>query len=485
MSLKKTQVIEQTDETEKGGKAKKRFKLEVPHTFVILGMIILFAVILTHLVPAGEFDRVLDPVTDREIVVQGSYHSVESNPIGLFDMFIYIQKGMVDSADIIFFIIFAYAMVFMLLKSGSLDAAVGALLRKIGDKVELLIPVFMIFFGILGATAGLFEEIYGLIPAFLGIAIALGYDAIVGGAIVIVGIGTGFAAAFTNPFTIGVAQGVAGVPMFSGIGFRVLAFIAFQAAVIAYTMNYARKIKKNPELSIVKDVKFSLTDNLSIHELKALKFENRHKISMLAFGLSILLIVVGTLKLGWYIDELAGLFLVLMIVIGFINKKGLNEISEIFVEAAASIAFGALAVGLSRSVLLVMSDGMIIDTMVNSLAGLLVESSAYVSALGMLFLQNLINFIIPSGSGQAATSMPIMAPVADIVGLTRQTAVLAFQFGDGFSNLFWPTIVSVECGLMGIPLNKWYKFMGPLFVIMLVIQVIFMSVAVMINYGPI
>lgn len=466
-------------------KSKKKFSLTMPHTYIILAGIILFCSVLTYVIPAGEFDRVIDAVTGKSIIVADSYHRVAQNPVGFFDLFIDIHKGLVEAADIIFFIYFAYAFVFTLIKTGALDAAIGALLRKIGDKVEYIIPIFMIFFGILGATAGLFEEVYGLIPAFVGIAIALGYDGLVGGAIVFVGVATGFAGAMINPFTVGVAQGVAGVPMFSGLGFRFIVFVAFQSSAIIYTMRYARKIRNNPELSLVKDVEFSVSDGMSREALMATTFTTRHKLSITMFVATIGLIVFGTLKLGWYIPELAGLFLVMMIVVGLIGGFSMNKIAGTFVEAVAAITFGALVVGLAHAILIVMQDGMIIDTVVNTLATAFAMGNKYLGAIGMLFAQNIINFFIPSGSGQAATSMPIMAPLADLLGLRRQIAVLAFQFGDGFSNLFWPTSIAVQCGLMGIPINKWYKFIAPLFGVFVVLEVIFMMIAVAINYGPV
>ena len=463
---------------------KKKFKFKIPHTYIIIGIIIVVAMILTYVVPAGQFDRVEDPATGRTKVVEGSYRKVEQSPVNPFKMFVAIQEGMIDSADIIFFILFAYGFVYMQIKTGAFDGAVGELLRKMGGKEKYLIPVFMTLFGICGSTFGMYEETYGLLPAFIGIAIALGYDGLVGGAIVVVGVVTGFAAATFNPFTLGVAQGIAELPLFSGWQFRAIIFVAFEGLSIWYVMRYAAKVKANPDASYVKDVNFAVAEGRSKEELVKTPFTARHKVSMLLFLVTIVLIIVGTIKFGWYINELAALFIIMMIIVGLVGKLTMSEIASTFVEAASSAMFGAIVVGLARAILIIMEDGCIIDTVVYALSSLVSTSSKYVSALLMLVVQNLTNFFIPSGSGQAATSMPIMVPLADMLGVTRQTATLAFQFGDGFSNMFWPTAVATECGLMGLPLDKWYKFITPLFLMMLVFQAIFIVISVVIGFGP-
>ena len=460
---------------------KKKFALKVPHTYVLLGMILILCAVLTYIIPAGSFDRVLNE-EGREIVVNGSYHVMESNPATPFSVFLAIQEGMVQVADIIFFIFFAYGFVFMTLKTGAMEAGIGTLLRLLKSRVDLIIPIFIVLFGIMGSTIGLYEEVYGLIPVFLGIFISLGYDAIVGGAVVVVGVVSGFAAATTNPFTIGIAQSIAGLPMFSGLNLRIVVFVVFEIAIISYTMHYAHKIKKDPTRSIVYGMDFPMHKTRDSEELKQLKLTPRHKVIMLVFLATIVTMVLGTLKLGWYINEIAAVFLIGMLLIGLIGGYNFSQIADSFVEAVSSVIYGALVIGIARAILIVMQNGMIIDSIVYYMVNALQGASNYVAAIGMVLIQNVLNFFIPSGSGQAAATMPIMAPVADLLGLHRQIAVLAYQFGDGFSNLFWPTVVATECGLMGVPLNKWYKFMAPLFGIFIVLQVVFMCIAVAIGY---
>lgn len=461
---------------------RKRFSM--PHTYVLIGMILVILTGLTYLVPSGSYQRAVDPVLNRTMVVANSFEYVAQTPVSIFRMFKAIIDGLVSTSDIIFFIFFAYGYINMLISTGAFYGGLGTVIKRFNGRETLIFPIFMVIFGICGSTFGLYEETYGLLPAFMGISVALGYDALVGGAAVIVGTATGFAAATLNPFTIGIAQGIAEVPIGSGIGLRTIAFIVFQATAIIYVMMYARKVKLNPEKSIVKDVKFNFSNGMTRDELEGLPFTNKHKVIMGLFLITIGILVYGTTHYGWYLNELSTLFFIMMLITGLIGGYNFSQISQHFITSTSDVLFGAFAVGVARALTIVMEDGQIIDTIINSMAATLSTLPKSIAAVGMVVVQNMINFFIPSGSGQAATSMPIMAPLADAIGLTRQTAVLAFQFGDGFSNLFWPTSAATMCGLMSLPINKWYKFITPLFLIMFCLQVIFIVIAVAINYGP-
>lgn len=462
----------------------KKNGFKMPHTYVILLTIAVIAAILTWIVPAGQFDRIYDEKLERTLLVPDSFKYVEQTPVGFFQFFTLIQEAMIDAADIIFFIFFAYTFVYMEMKCGAFDAAIGALLRKLEGRDRFLIPILMLCFGIAGSTFGMIEETYALLPAMMGLAIALNYDGLVGGALVYIGVGTGFASATFNPFTIGVAQSIAEVPLFSGLAFRVVVFIVFMAASIWYVCRYAKKVRENPEYSIVKDVDFGFIEGKTGEELLDTEFITKHKISMILFAAAIVFIMIGAIKFDWYINEIAGLFILMTIIVGLVQGYNLSEIAETFLEAVKGVAFGAIVVGMARVILVVMDAGNIIDTVIYSMANLAKTGSKYFSSIMMLIVQNVLNFFIPSGSGQASVSMPIMAPLADMVGLTRQVSVLAFQFGDGFSNMFWPTSVATWCGLMGLPINKWYKFMVPLAIILFILQVIFLVIATAINLGP-
>ncbi len=463
--------------------SKNKFRFRIPHTFVVLFSLIIITAIATWFIPAGQYDRVEDPDTGKMTVVPGSFKYVESSPVGFFDTFVAVQKGMVDAAPIIFFIFIVYGSFYIVLKTGTLNNAIAYIIKRLKGKELLIIPISMYLFGLSGAIFGMAEETIAFIPIMVSLAIALGYDAIVGMSMVNLAANTGFAAAFLNPFTIGVAHGIAGLPLFSGMEFRIVNFIVFETLAVWWTMRYAAKIKRNPSASIAKDLDYS-TFKIEEKDLSA-EFTSRQKLILVILGATIAVLIYGVLKLGWYIDELAGLFLIMGIASGFVGGFNANQIAEYFIEGCKEVISGAFLVGLGRGVLMVMNQANITDTVVYALSQPLLLLPKWVAAEGMLFVQTLINFLIPSGSGQAAVTMPIMAPLADVLNITRQTAVLAFQYGDGFSNLLWPTtLLPVFCGIAKIKIDRWWKYYIPFFFIILIVQMIFIAVAVAINYGP-
>ncbi|KDR95779.1 Uncharacterized membrane protein YfcC, ion transporter superfamily [Peptoclostridium litorale DSM 5388] len=463
-------------------KKKKWFEFKMPHTYVILSMILIVMTALTYIIPSGQYQRVEDVVTGKMIVVPGSFEFISGKSPGFFGIFLALQRGYIDASDIMFLIIFAYGFVYTLIKNGTMDAALGSLIKLMGNKIHWLIPICMTAVGFLGSTMGIYEEVYGLIPVFIGIAIALGYDVVVGGAIVYVGVATGFASATLNPFSVGIAQGIAGVPMFSGVAFRVIIFIFFQLTAIIYVMRYAHRVKNNPQKSVMYGVETEIANRKSTEELENTSMTIRQKLCLGIFFITIGTLLYGTTQLGWYINEIAAMFLMMMIFAGFTGGYTPTEICKTFIESTRSMVSSMLVVGFTRGILLIMQDAMISDTIVYYLVSFLEGQSKYVCAFGMLALQNIIHFFITGSSSQATITMPIMAPAAELIGLSKQTAVLAYQFGNGYSNMFWPTACALECGLMGVPLNKWYKFIAPLFGIYVILQIVFMAVAVAIGF---
>jgi len=307
-------------------KCKKSFiGWKLPHTYVILTIILLVVVGLTHIIPGGEYDRVIDSANGKTIVLPESFHFVEGNRPGFFDIFLSVSRGYVSAADILFLIVFAYGFVYVLKDNGTLDAAVSALLKLMGKRTELLIPVGMLLFGLLGSTLGIFEETYGLVPLFASIMLALGYDNLVGGAVVYIGVATGFAAAMTNPFSVGIAQTIADVPLNSGVAYRAVIFAVFEMASIWYVMRYARKVKQNPELSVLYGCDEVEQSDKKQYD-KEVNFTFRRKLCTILFFATIGILLYGTSMLGWYIDEISSLFLAMMVVAGVVGGSSLNEI---------------------------------------------------------------------------------------------------------------------------------------------------------------
>ncbi|MEE0514531.1 MAG: YfcC family protein [Emergencia sp.] len=461
-------------------------KREMPHIFVILLIIIVLATICTWIVPAGTYDRILDEASGREIIDPNSFHYVEQTPVGPFDMFVSIEEGLIEAANITFLIFCAFSSLYLLEQTGAIDAAIALMVRKTRKHpkyANVIIVLCMVILAIWGSTGTMsYEEIIAFIPIFVAVAIALGYDAMVGVAISVIPVGVGFASATVNPFTIGVAQTIAELPMFSGLGYRILILSVMIAITIAYVLWYARRIKKDPSKSLTYGI--DMSDMTVDEERMNTPMTIQRKLSLLALLIAVGFMAWGLITQGWYINQCAAIFIILAIVVGIINHWNGNKIASTLVEGMGRGVLGAVIVGVARAVLVVMTKGGIIDTLVHACVSLIENLSLYASGVGMLIFQTLLNFLIPSGSGQAAVSMPIMTPIADIIGMNRQVAVLIFQFGDGFSNMLWPTsFMVIACAMAKIPLSKYYKWLLPFMGILFVTQCLFVFGAIAMNYA--
>ncbi len=461
---------------------KKKFQFKMPHNYVILISIMALMLVLTHIIPAGEYQRVEDPVSGRMVVVPGSYETVDVEAPGFFDLFLALEQGYVEAADIMFLIIFAYGFVYVLTKNGTMDAALGTMVKKVGNRVQLLIPITMLILGLLASTMGIYEEVYGLFPVFVGIFLALGYDSLVGGATIFLGVSVGYAAGTTNPYNVAVAQDVAGVELYSGMWMRWVIFAVFELVAIVYLMLYARKVKADPTKSVLYGVDIDQVERKSLEDLNEVKMTGRQKLCLLLFFGVIAFLLYAVLNLGWYVDEISSLFLMAMVAAGILSGYSATEICKTFIESTKSMVSSMLVVGFTRGITILMKQGCITDTIVFGLVSLLEGASKYVAAYGMLVVQNLIKFFINGSTSQATITMPIMAPTAELVGLSKQIAVMAYQFGNGFADFFWPTGCALCCGLMGVPLNKWYKFATKLFLIFLALEFVFITIAVAVGY---
>ena len=468
-----------------GPKIGEKKKFKVPHVFIILFLIIVLCTILTWIVPAGAFDYVEND-QGRSVAVAGTWHEVDPTPVGPLRMFELIYEGMVNAADIAFLVFITFASVTFVIKSGAFDGAVAVLLKIFKGKTSLItIPIFMALIGLGSSTIGMFEEWLPFIPVFAAVYTGMGYDALVGLAVVAFGAGIGYSGAMMNPFTVGVAQGIAEVTYMSGSVFRIMCHAVMLVVGAAFIMRYASKVKddeKNSYLygTVVQD----LTTSENAADVENLKFGIQQKLVLLDLVAAIAVVVTGVIKAGWYFSQICAVFIIMAIIAAIIMRWNLNKIGEMFAAGFTEATTAAMMVGIARGVKMVLTEGGIIDTVVNALTVPLSHLPAALSGIAMLIMQTILNFFIPSGSGQAAVSMPIMAPMADLLGLSRDVAVLAYQFGDGLSNIIWPTAyAAVVAGLAGVPLDKWWKLSFKLFGILIVVQAILMVVAVATGFG--
>lgn len=450
------------------------------HPFLILFSVIVLAAIATWFMPAGQYERA--EVDGTEVVVDGTYTQTEAEPAGLIDILTSVQLGMVDAAQIIFFIFIVGGAFGVLSRTRTVEDGIRGLAERMKGSELFLIPVLMLVFALAGATFGMFEEALPFILILVPIALRLGFDSITGAAIVLVGVSVGFTAAVTNPFTVGVAQGIAEVPTFSGMGYRIVVLAVMLTISIAYVMWYARKVRRDPERSLT-----FTQDQARRTELENEQEDPEERRGLSGRQIAILVILLatlgalvwGTTTYGWYMTEIAALFLAMGLVMGLVGGLGLNGTFEAFGEGCKDMVLGALCVGFAYGTLTVLTDAGIIDTILYSITNAISGMHAAAAALGMLGVQSLLNFIVTSGSGQAALTMPIMTPLADLLDVSRQTAVLAFQMGDGISNIFAPTsgllLAALAMGRIGY--GAWFRFIWPLIAVHYLLAAIMVTIA--------
>ncbi|MEY8370614.1 Na+/H+ antiporter NhaC family protein [Aerococcaceae bacterium 50-4] len=462
-------------------------KLQMPNALVLLFSIMIVMMVLTWIIPAGEFERTV--VEDRTVLIPDSFHFIEASPQNPFQLILALPQAFIEVGSIVFFLFITGGSFKLINETGILEALMGRLVRALKGREEIFIPILVFVTGLGGATLGLSEEIILFIPIGIALARALGYDAMTGIAVLILGAAVGFNSGFMNPFSVGVAQALAELPLFSGVGLRIAMFIVLWAVTTFFIMRYAKKVKADPSKSAVADLEAAdraADDYTDLNDQELPAFSTRHKWISLALLAGFAMMVYGVFQIGWFIDELGAMFFTMAVVSALIGGLSTGKIADTFVAGAGEMMFSVLAIVFARGILVVMENGMILDTIIFYLVQVVNIFPAILGSVGMYVIQILINFFIPSGSGQAAATMPIMLPIADSLDVTRQTAVLAFQLGSGFMDSIIPTsgVLMAELSLAKIPYNKWFKWFLPLLAIYILIGLAFLIFAHVIGYGP-
>lgn len=447
----------------------------IPHTFVILFGIIVLLGIATYFIPAGQYDTTVDD-SGRELVVSGTYHAVESAPANPLDVFTSILSGMTDGADIIFFLLIIGGALGVLNATGAIDRLLHVVLNKFAGKELWIIPILLGFFSLSGATFGMSEEAIPYLLIILPILLKIGFDRILIAALPLVGTAVGWAGAFTNPFNIGIAQQIAGLPIFSGMAVRIGLFIVLYLAAAVYFTSYGAKILKDPNRSLIGIG--PADDSFASPTATYKPLTTRDIVILWVFIATIVAVPIGIIAFDWFITEMSALFVIMALVVAIIAKMNYNAVADSFTKGCQDLLVAALSVGLAYSGISLLENAHVIDTIIYGLSTGVGTLSSNWAAVGMVGAQSAINFIVTSGSGQAALTMPIMAPLADLVDVSRQTAVLAYQFGDGISNGFTPTNGAMMAGLAiaGVSWFKWVRFLWPLMVIFYILGGIYIFI---------
>jgi len=509
---------------------------KVPHTYVIIFFLIVLSAGLTWFIPGGSFERQTEMVNgvEREVIQPGSFEYVESSA-QTWQIFSSFFDGIVNTSNIIAFILIIGGAFWILNESKSIDIGIysflntskkwerSKLLRKIGINNIILI-VIMFIFSLFGAVFGMSEETIAFTVVFVPLAVSMGYDSIVGVSLCFVAAALGFAGAFLNPFTVGIAQGLSNIPLFSGIEYRIFMWGILNVAGFSYLLGYAKKVKQNPRKSPVykedaywrkrsseSNIEFKYTvtksawasfiflsvvlvvfsilypmSSLTIGSfnlqgpaipvltaffilsgiISLLKTVHYFILTLLTFA--ILFLITGVMGYGWYISEIATLFLALGIFSGIAANNSPNQITKLFITGAKDILPAALVVGLARGIIVILEDGNIIDTILYSVSASMQDLGKVGSVAVMYLIQTGLNIFVPSGSGQAALTIPIMSQISDLIDVSRQATVVVFQLGDGITNMITPTsgVLIAVLGVARIPYEKWFKWVWK-FILML------------------
>ena len=472
-----TDTVSQTQEPTTEPK-KKGFK--VPHTLVLLFGMILLAQVATYILPAGAYESV--EVDHKKKVIPGTYALIEApDPLPVWSAFTAIPVGFEEAQDIIFFIFIIGGAFGVFRASGAADAAIGSLLRGFGAQPFLLLLIGTGTFTAGSWFIGMAEEYIPFIAMLVGLCLALGYDTICGVAIICIGMGVGYGAAGINPFTVAVAQEVAGVEIGSGMGYRIVLCFIFFVVGFHHLWSYACKIKEDPSKSLVADIEV----DVSLRPKPSPSLTGSHIAILVLLVVTVAGLVAGIKIKEWYLVEMGAIFLGLAVVIAAVARMGASEGARQFAIGASELTTTALLVGFARSIEVILIKGQVIDTIIHAIAQPLQAMGGTFAAIGMFGVQSIINFFIPSGSGQAYVTMPLMAPLSDLVGVPRQVAVLAYQFGDGFTNIMIPTS-AVLIGMLtiaGVPFDRWLRFILPLMVKFFILGSLALAGAVMFGYS--
>jgi len=463
-------------------------RLRLPNTFVLLFAILALIALATWFVPGGKYETHL--VNGKQLVDPATFHHVASAPQGLVALMEAPIKGFVEAALIIGFVLMVGGAFAVVQATSAIDTAIRSIARAHAHSPlvrAMLIPVFVTLFSLGGATFGMNEEVIPFVLIFVPLALALGYDTVTGVSIPFLGSQVGFGAAFLNPFNVGIAQGIAGLPVFSGIGYRLIVWAAGTLVTVAFLMWYAARVKHNPALSptfVLDQAKRQEQPAAVSPERMSEHMSGRHAAVLAVFALALGAMVVGVVKFGWYVEEIAALFLAMAIVVGMIGRLGTDNWVAAFMQGVKDLAPTALVIAIARATMIIARDAHIIDTMLHALMPLVQSSHPVFAAQKMYLIQSVINFFIHSGSGQAALTMPIMAPLADLVGVTRQTAILAFQLGE-LSTPMIPTsgITVGVLALARVPWLTWAKWMIPLQLVYLVLALALLVPPCLMQWG--
>lgn len=467
----------------------KKFKIHMPHVITLIFFLIIVVAILTWILPSGEFERTIMETStgEREVAVAGTYHAVEKIAEdgtdlrqGITDVLMAPGKGIQSMVEVLAFVFIIGGVFQIMAKTNALNMGIQKVVKKLGSKDVLIIPILMMLFGLGGSTFGMSDELVPFYLLIMPIMFAMGYDSMTTFMTVCLSATVGYAASTVNPFCVLIAQGIAGIQGNPQLVFRMIQWVVMMAVIIAFVTWRAMKIKKNPEKSITyqddiikrKEMggdNIDFDQNMTVHQ----------KLVLATFVIGMIIVVFGLVNYGWYMNELSMCFLGMGILMGIFGGLTETEIAEEFITGVKDIAFAAMVIGFCSGIMVIAQDGKIIDTILNALSNLVANSGNAVFAAVLFVVQSLLTLLVPSSSGLAALSIPILAPLCDLHGVNPEAAVTALQYGNQLTNLMSPVAGTTVAGLAicRISFGKWWKTIWKVWLVLVVLGIIFCTVS--------
>ena len=471
-----------TKDTGRSPEIGRKWKFSFPHEFIIILIMGLLACIMTYIVPAGMYERV-QSVTGRMVVNPNVFKFTKNTPVSPVQLPMIIIQGFYEARKLIIALIIFTGSMHIVMATGALRALTSTIIRKFGKRQAFAVAVIMAFIAILSSPMG-YNPFIAFVPVGLLLAYELGYDAVVGVAMIAVAAAMGPNAGMLNPSTTGFANNLVGLPTFHGIGFRMIGFVLFTAASILYIIRYALKVKADPSRSVIYGIKQSLPEGADVVDIANDRLTGKQNLVLVVVAICLGILVYGCTKLGWGFQQMTAFFLVLGIFGGIAYGMSSRVMCNQFTEGSRLVMRAVILVGLARSISIILGNGNILDTVVYFVSSLLNYIPAILQGPGMLLIHSIINFFVTSGNGQAVVTMPIMLPVAEIIGMSPETAILALNYGDGFTNIIFPHSAALMAFLVlsDVPYQKWLKFIWKLILIWYLIGSVLLIVAHLSGY---
>ena len=459
-----------------GNTLKKKKGFSMPHVYAVILILMLLVTIMTYVIPAGTYARVdgnVDP---------NSFTYVEQTPVSFLSFFTSLHQGFVESANVIGAVLLISGAIQIIQKTGAFSAGIQALIKRAKGRGLVMVLLFFTIFTGMGVI-GYLDALYPFYPIIISLFITLGYDKMVGTAVIMLSSAVGFTCGMVNPYTTGVAQTLVGLPMYSGIGFRAVGLVVFYIIALFFLLRYCIKIKKDAKNSIMGE-NYLEEQTAPMEFEKGLAFDGKRVILIVLFLATVLLTVVGSLQWAWGLPEIAAIYFPVTIIGVILFRINPSEACVEFGKGMAGTIAPTMVIGFSRAVSVLLTEGNITDTIIHSVSGVLQGQSPIITLLIIFLFVTGFNFFVASGSGKAVVMMPILQPLGQVLGINQQVLVLAYQYGDGFTNTFWPTASLLQLSLCGMDYGHWFKFAWKIYACLITAGFLLIIIANQIGYGP-